>query len=42
MVTALVDFLEEKCIITYDECETRIMQKIEEIKVLTKFENLDN
>ena len=42
MLTALVEILEEKGIMTQDEWEDRIRQKIEEAKDLTKFEELED
>ena len=42
MVTAFVDLLEEKGIIGYDEWENRIRDKLENVKGLTRFEDLNN
>lgn len=42
MLTALVEILEEKGIMTYDEWETRIRHNIEEARGLTKFEDLED
>jgi len=42
MVTSLVEILEEKGILTYDEWESRIRKKTEEAKGLTKFEELED
>ena len=42
MVTALVELLDEKGVIGYDEWESRIRGKIESVKGLTKFEDLDD
>ena len=42
MITALVDLLEEKGIIGYDEWENRIRDKLENVKGLTRFEDLNN
>lgn len=42
MVTALVELLNENGIVGYDEWEIRIMEKIEAVKGLTKFEDLDD
>ena len=41
MLTFLVEILEEKGIMTQDEWEDRIRQKIDETKDLTRFEDLD-
>lgn len=41
MITALVDLLEEKGIIGYEEWENKIREKLEEVKGLTKFEDLE-
>jgi hypothetical protein len=40
MMTSLVELLEEKGIITQAEWETRIRQKVEGSKDLTRFEDL--
>jgi hypothetical protein len=42
MITSLVEILEEKGILTYEEWEARIRKKIEEAKSLTKFEELED
>jgi hypothetical protein len=42
MITSLVEILEEKRILTYEEWEARIRKKIEESKALTKFEELED
>ena len=42
MITTLVGLLDEKGIIEYDEWEIRIREKIESVKGLTKFEDLDD
>lgn len=42
MITSLVEILEEKGILTYDEWEARIRKKIEKAKRLTKFEELQD
>ena len=42
MVTALVELLDEKGIIKYDEWESKIREKIEAVKGLTKFEDLED
>lgn len=42
MITTLVEMLEEKSIVGYDEWESRIREKIENVKGLTKFEDLDD
>ncbi|MGB8215899.1 MAG: hypothetical protein WCE94_01235 [Candidatus Methanoperedens sp.] len=42
MITSLVEILEEKGILTYEEWEVRIRKKIEEAKGLTKFEELED
>lgn len=41
MITALVELLDEKGIIEYDEWENKIREKIEAVKGLTKFEDLE-
>lgn len=41
MVTALVELLDEKGVIEYDEWEIRIREKIESVKGLTKFKDLE-
>jgi len=41
MITALVELLEEKGILGYEEWENKIREKLEEVKELTKFEDLD-
>ncbi|MGV9142042.1 MAG: hypothetical protein ACOC1X_03800 [Promethearchaeota archaeon] len=41
MVTALVEILEEKGILTQEEWENRIREKEEEDKHLTRFEDLE-
>lgn len=40
MVTVLVELLDDKGIIEYDEWENKIREKIESVKGLTKFEDL--
>lgn len=42
MITSLVEILEEKGILTYEEWEARIRKKIEEAKDLTKFEEVED
>lgn len=42
MITALVELLDEKSVIEYDEWEIRIREKIEAVKGLTKFEDLND
>ena len=42
MITSLVEILEEKGILAYEEWENRIREKIEATKGLTKFEDLDD
>ncbi len=42
MISSLVEILEEKGILTYDEWEIRIRKKIDEAKGLTKFEELED
>lgn len=41
MIIALVGLLDEKGVIEYDEWESRIREKIESVKGLTKFEDLE-
>jgi len=40
MITSLVEILEEKGIVSNEEWERRIREKIEEARNLTKFEDL--
>lgn len=40
MITALIELLEEKGILTQEEWENRIREKEEEDKHLTRFEDL--
>lgn len=40
MITSLVELLDEKGVIGYNEWEIRIREKIESVKGLTKFEDL--
>lgn len=42
MITALVELLEEKGILEYEEWENKIREKLEEVKGLTKFEDLES
>ena len=42
MVTALVEILDENGIIKYTEWDNKIREKIESVKGLTKFEDLDD
>ena len=42
MITALVELLDENGVIGYDEWESIIREKIESVKGLTKFEDLDD
>ena len=42
MITALVELLDEKGVILYDEWESKIREKIESVKGLTKFKDLDD
>ena len=42
MITALVELLDEKSVIEYDEWERKIRDKIESVKGLTKFEDLED
>lgn len=42
IITALVELLDEKGVIEYNEWESRIREKIESVKGLTKFEDLDD
>ena len=42
MITALVELLDEKGVIEYNEWESRIREKIESVKGLTKFEDLED
>jgi hypothetical protein len=42
MITSLIELLEEKGILTYEEWEAWIRKQIEEAKGLTKFEQLEN
>lgn len=41
IIAALVGLLDEKGVIEYDEWESRIREKIESVKGLTKFEDLE-
>ncbi len=42
MTTAIVELLEEKGILEYEEWENKIREKLEEVKGLTKFEKLED
>jgi hypothetical protein len=42
MITSLVELLEEKGILTYEEWETRIRKNIETATGLTRFEELED
>ncbi len=42
MITSLVEILEEKGILTQEEWGVRIRKKIEDVKGLTKFEELED
>ena len=42
IITALVELLDEKGVVEYDEWEKKIREKIESVKGLTKFENLED
>ena len=42
MITSLVELLEEKGIIQYEEWENKLREKLEEVKGLTKFEDLND
>lgn len=42
MITTLVELLDEKDIIEYTDFEARLRAKIESVKGLTKFEDLDD
>ena len=42
MITALVELLDENGVIGYNEWEIRIREKIESVKGLTKFNDLDD
>ena len=42
MITMLVELLDEKGVIEYDEWESRIREKIESVKRFTKLEDLDD
>ena len=42
IIAALVELLDEKGVIEYNEWESRIREKIESVKGLTKFEDLDD
>ena len=41
-IDTLVELLDEKGVIEYDEWEGRIREKIEAVKGLTKFEDLED
>jgi len=41
MITSLAELLEEKGIIQYEEWENKLREKLEEVKGLTKFEDLE-
>ena len=41
-LTVLVELLDEKGIVGYDEWESKIREKIESVKGLTKFEDLED
>jgi hypothetical protein len=42
MITSLVELLEEKGILEYEEWENKLRDKLEEVKGLTKFEDLED
>lgn len=42
IITALVELLDEKGVIEYDEWEIRIREQMEAVKGLTKFDDLDD
>lgn len=42
IIAALVELLDEKGVIEYNEWESRIREKIESVKGLTKFKDLDD
>ena len=42
MITTLVELLDDKGVIKYDEWKNRIREKIESVKGFTKFEDLDD
>ena len=42
MITSLVELLDEKGLILYDEWETKIREKVESVEGLTKFEDLED
>lgn len=42
MITALVELLDEKGIIKYTEWELLIREKVESVKGLTKFDDLED
>ena len=42
IITALVELHDEKGVIEYNEWESRIREKIESVKGLTKFDDLDD
>ena len=42
MITALVVLLDDKGIVEYDEWGNKICEKIESVRGLTKFEDLDD
>lgn len=42
MITSLVELLEEKGLIQYEEWENKLRDKLEEVKELTKFEDLES
>lgn len=41
MITSLAELLEEKGIIEYEEWENKLKEKLEAVKGLTKFEDLE-
>ena len=42
IIAALVELLDKKGVIEYNEWESRIREKIESVKGLTKFEDLED
>jgi DNA-binding HxlR family transcriptional regulator len=42
MLTALVDLLVEKGVITQEEYDSKVKQRLEETKGLTRFEDLED
>lgn len=42
IITALVELLDEKGVMEYDEWENKVRDKIEAVKGLTKFEDLED